>query len=173
MIKQWLLFFAVLLPERALDAQAGPAAPAPIPVGTRARLHAAVMPLEGLSGRLLAQRHDTIIFRPDRGSSSYELPIPNIQRIELVVGRRRNTVAGLAVGTLLGIGLGGSFALGTDRDPEDLPRDAAIGGAVGLVMGTILGTLHRTEVWGRYEGPVRLTLPTRTELPPASTAPKR
>src|SRR5512147_989043 len=96
----------LLLAATAAHAQApsAPPPPPPLPVGTHARIHAPMMPLEGLSGRLLGQRQDTILFRPDHRSYLYQLRVREIQRVDLVVARRRNTREGLAVGTLFGMG---------------------------------------------------------------------
>jgi hypothetical protein len=102
------------------------------------------------------------------GGSPVRLPLASIDKIEQLVGRRSNTLRGVAVGVVAGIGLGllmpvDSSDCSTTSD-SFCSRGEALGAGVltGALVGVVVGALTHHDVWA----PVRVDLG-RTSASPA------
>jgi hypothetical protein len=164
-MRLWVTLLGILAWNTPSWAQGTETSPPTLPAGTRARVHAPLIPIGGTTGRLLGQSQDTVLFRPDHRSYVYRLPVGSIRRLDLVVGHRRNTLVGIAIGGFLGTGLGAGagLSLGQGDRGHDSGTGAALGAGVAVLLGAVFGTLHRTSEWAPYNQPVRVAAPVTGE----------
>ena len=160
-MRLWMTLLGFVAWTTPTWAQGAETPPPTLPAGTRARVHAPLIRIGGATGRLLGQRQDTVLFRPDHRSYVYRLPVASIRRLDLVARQRRNTLVGIAVGGLLGTGLGAGAGLGFGQGDRghDAGTGAAVGAGVGVLLGAVFGTLDRTTEWAIYNQPVRVAAP--------------
>jgi hypothetical protein len=84
-----------------------------------------------------------------------------LELLEIHLGRRRHTVAGMTVGylagTAAGIALGATEASRHESEWSGLEvvAGAVVGGAAGLVLGTVVGALAVTDEWQSVNPPAR------------------
>ena len=148
----------LLLLTSGAAAQDVPPTPAlELPVGARVRLRTQAAPGDWMKGTLAGADSGTIALVPDGapplGSNQLRLPRESVTRLELVAGRKRQWLPGLAIGLAVGVGMG--FAV--DVDPERCEFDdnyfCSRGGAVAAMGGTSaalgagIGALLHKDVW--------------------------
>lgn len=108
-----------------------------------------------LTGYLVAIDSGSLLLAP-RAGGSREVPVVEIQGLEVLRRGPRQTIAGAALGTVAGAALGYAITsiAGPELDCEPLCETAAvnggiIGGLLGMYMGGLFGSRHRAP--GRWE----------------------
>lgn len=157
------------LPSLVLLLLAAPAAlqgqESVLDVGTRVRVVAPPFTGGPMIGSVVAVGDSSIALATPGGSRGGEhlvIPREAIERLEISLGTRPNTVKGLEFGALGGVLLGaGAMGLACSGDEacgegssaaERAVLGAVIGAAAGAVVGGVVGTLVRTERWESVEG---------------------
>lgn len=140
--------------------------------GPRVRLKTPSISPEWMIGRFAGSAQDTLEILSERGTE--RVPRALVKDLEVSMGRHRNTIKGMAIGALAG--LGAAFliyphdAFGDDRRGEVAERDradrffyAVLVVPLATVCGTLVGARTITEKWGHVP-PSRINLsiaPTR------------
>ncbi len=134
-------------------------------VGTRVRLVAPPYTEGPMIGSVVAVGDSGIALGTPggtRGRGSLVIPREAIERLEVSLGTRPNTLKGLEFGALGGVLLGaGAMGLACSGEEacgegssaaERAALGAVVGAAVGAAVGGVVGTLVRTERWESVEG---------------------
>lgn len=136
----------------------------PLEVGSRVRVVAPPYTEGPTIGSVVATGDFGIALASGDGSGTRELVIPRqaIERLEVSLGTRPNTLKGLGLGALGGVLVGaGAFGLacsGVETCGEGTSAaqwaalGAVVGAAAGAAVGCVVGTLVRTERWGAVDG---------------------
>jgi hypothetical protein len=166
--------FLVLLACGALAQDESQPPALELPVGGRVRIRTQAAPGDWIKGTLASADSGSIALVPDGapplGANELRLPSATVTRLELVTGKKRQWLQGLAIGAALGVAMG--FAI--DVDPVRCEFDdnyaCSRGEALGLMGGTFgavgagIGALVRKDVWTPVgldalgPPPVRVTL---------------
>ena len=153
--KAWL-FVAVfgLLGGSALAQDPEPPA-LELPMGSQVRLRTASS--DWVRGVLVSAHRGTVSLVPEEapplGDNQLRVPTDSIDRLELLTGRKRHWLLGLAIGAALGIAGGAA----TSVDPVQCKLDDASfcsrGEAIGVMgvtmagLGALVGSVVKTNVW--------------------------
>ena len=150
---------AALMFSMIADAQADSPQPPLVAVGSKVRLHSTQ--IGGQLRGIVAAVDEKQLTLAREGGAPAIVPLNTLTSIERVVGRKRKTLKGLAIGTAIGVLVG----LVIPEDSEDplceidgnslcsRGEAIAIGMVSGALWGTGIGVLIKGDVWA----PVTLT----------------
>lgn len=114
-----------------------------------------------VTGEVVGRSGDSVTIRLDQGGVVTPFALTNLDKLELSMGKHRNTLNGLGYGILIGGGGGaliGLIACAADSNCHgegyelNTPQFAAfalgvVGASAGMVVGSIVGYSHQSEKW--------------------------
>ena len=139
-------------------AQAPPQPPAlELPMGATVRMRTQAAPGDWMKGVLASADSETIAFVPEGapplGPNQLRIPRETVTRLEIVTGKKRQWLAGLVLGTALGVAMGFAFDVDPVRCEFDDNYMCSRGEAVAwsaasfAAIGGGVGCLVRKDVW--------------------------
>jgi len=159
---------------------ASPAAGAPA-IGTRTRITSPALGPGRRVATVVGYRGDTLVLRPEGTRDSVGVPLTDVTRLDVSLGRQTHVRKGLLVGLLGGAAVGAVAAYAAyDEHPceanqliclgpmysrgQETLLGGALGGLLGAAVGGVAGAIWRTERWeraplGSAVGRVRLAPP--------------
>jgi hypothetical protein len=121
---------------------------APVHVGDRVRVSAPSVSGSDIRGTLVALDAKTLILAPERKGPTIELSRSQVERLQVLAGKKRNWLAGAVVGAGAGLVLSVSYCgdppLGGTCDRMQVTTTL---GAIGAAGGALFGALIVTDRW--------------------------
>ena len=143
------LALSLLMSNADLGAQATP----PLEPGSRIRVRAPEAGANKLVGSYLGTVDDTLRVQMEEPPSVRSIPFSSVVALEASRGRKSNTLKGLGLGFLGGVGVGVVVGLAVDASDDDMSRLQLVGlgagffGACGAVVGLLTGAMITSERW--------------------------
>ena len=124
--------------------------------GDRVRVTAMSSGLQNRAARVLDVRRDTLVLQL-APAETLAVALAGVNRLDVSTGRRRYTMRGATIGSLIGVTSGVVIGFASGDDPPDAFWQTSAGekaaiagvglGVVGLVIGGVVGALTVADRW--------------------------